>query len=126
VKALIWPSLVLIGMLSFALWTGSHVERRTEEWIGTIEEASRLAYAEQWEEAEERLSRGYESWGQSQTFFHTVMDHEDLDDAEALFAAAFAACGQRDAPDFLTTLSELTARLSLLAETQKISIQNIL
>ena len=48
---------------------------------------------------------------------------ENLPDASA---AAFAACDQRDVPDFHTTLAQLFSQLRLLAETQQVSIKNFL
>ena len=41
-------------------------------------------------------------------------------------ARAFADCDQQDVPDFHSAMGELDAQLSLLAETQMISIKNIL
>ena len=125
-KALYIPLLVLAGLLSFALWTGFYVQQRTTEWQEMLSLADELAQKEQWEEAEDQIQRSYANWNQSQTFFHTIMEHEELDEAESLFATAFAACDERDVPDFHAALAALLSKLSLLSETQQISIKNIL
>ena len=88
--------------------------------------ADELAQKEQWEEAEEQIQRSYANWNQSQTFFHTIMEHDELDEAESLFATAYAACDERDVPDFHAAMAQLATQLSLLAETQAVSVKNIL
>ena len=54
------------------------------------------------------------------------MDHNELDEAEELFAGAFAVCREEDGADFHTLLSQLMSQLRLLAETQCVSIKNVL
>ena len=125
-KALYIPLAVLSGLLAFSLWTGRYVEERTAHWAALLGEADRLAQAERWEETEAQLRQARESWDESRGFLHTVMEHDELDQAESLFAAAFAASDQRDVPDFHTALAQLSAALELLAETQQVSLKNIL
>ena len=62
----------------------------------------------------------------SQGFFHTIMNHSDLDEAESLFAGAKAVCSQQDDADFHLLLAQLMEQMDLLAETQSVSIKNIL
>lgn len=125
-KALYLPLALLAAMLAFALWTGHYVHQQTDHWIAMLELADHLAAEEQWEDAEDQIQRSYQDWKSSQTFFHTILEHQELDEAESLFAAAFAACDQRDVPDFHTTLAQLYSQLRLLSETQQVSIKNFL
>ena len=113
-KALYLPLLLLSAMLAFALWTGRFVQQRTDHWIAMLELSDHLAVEERWEDAEDQIQRTYRDWQESQTFFHTILEHEELDESE------------RDVPDFHTTLAQLYTQLRLLAETQRISIKNIL
>ena len=120
-------SLAALGLiLVFSLWAGSYVAARTEDWSAQLSEADNFAQEERWAQAEERLRLAYADWGRSQTFFHTIMEHAELDEAESLFAAAFAACDAQDAPDFHAAMAQLDAQFRLLAETQAVSIKNIL
>ena len=125
-KALYLPLLLLSAMLAFALWTGRFVQQRTDHWIAMLELSDHLAVEERWEDAEDQIRHSYQDWRESQTFFHTILEHQELDESENLFAAAFAACDQRDVPDFHTTLAQLYTQLRLLAETQQVSIKNVL
>ena len=95
-KAFYIPMGLLLVILSFSLWTGRYVEQHTERWNAMLEEIEDLARDEAWAEAEVRLETAYADWDASQTFFHTIMDHSELDEAENLFAGAFAVCRERD------------------------------
>lgn len=125
-KAFYIPMSLLLVILGFSLWTGRYVEQHTERWNAMLEEIEDLARNEAWAEAEVRLETAYADWDASQTFFHTIMDHSELDEAENLFAGAFAVCRERDSADFHMLLAQLAGQLRLLSETQCVSIKNIL
>lgn len=125
-KAFYIPVGLLAFILGFSLWTCRYVEQRAGQWTDRLEEIRELAAREDWDRAEERLGAAYADWSASQTFFHTIMDHGELDEAESLFAGAFAACREGDGPDFHMLLAQLTAQLRLLAETQSVSVKNVL
>ena len=123
-KALYIPVGFLAVILGFSLWAGRYVDQRTDHWIAILDEVDAAAQQERWDEAADRLSSAYRDWDSSQSFFHTIMKHEDLDEAESLFAGAFAACREQDNEDFHITLAQLMCQLRLLAETQSVSIKN--
>ena len=120
-------SLAALGIiLAFSLWAGRYVEGRTEDWSDQLSLADVSAQQERWDDAQAQLRQAYADWGRSQNFFHTIMEHDELDEAESLFAAAFAACDEEDAPDFHAAMAQLDSQLRLLAETQAVSIKNVL
>lgn len=125
-KALYVPAGLLALILGFSLWAGRYVEIRTEQWNAALELADQSAAQENWTEAARRLEQAYEDWDSSQTFFHTIMEHDELDKAEDLFAGAFAVCREEDGADFHTLLAQLVNQLRLLAETQNGGIKNVL
>ena len=120
------PVGILAVILGFSLWSGRYVEQRTDHWNTLLEQADEEGRQERWEEAREQMDRLYGDWQGSQTFFHIIMDHEELDKAEELFAVAFAVCREEDDADFHQFLAQLMQQLKLLAETQQSSIKNIL
>ena len=125
-KAFYIPMGLLLVILGFSLWTGRYVEQHTERWNAMLEEIEDLARNEAWAEAEVRLETAYADWDASQTFFHTIMEHDELDKAEDLFAGAFAVCREEDGADFHTLLAQLINQLRLLAETQNGGVKNVL
>ena len=124
-KAFYIPVGLLAVILGFSLWSGRYVELRTQHWNTLLEEIDGLAGQEAWEQAGQKLEEAYADWDSSQTFFHTIMDHNELDEAEKLFAGAFAVCREGDDADFHQMLAQLTSQLRLLAETQSVSIKNV-
>ena len=125
-KAFYIPAGLLIFILGFSLWAGQYVELRTEHWAAQLEAADAAGRQENWAEAGQRLFDAYQDWNSSQTFFHTIMDHDELDEAEQLFAGAFAVCREADDADFHQLLSQLISQLHLLSETQSVSVKNVL
>lgn len=125
-KAFYIPLGLLILILGFSLWTGRYVEQRTDHWNEMLEETRQLAHQEEWDRAAARLEAAYADWSVSQTFFHIIMAHSELDEAESLFAGAFALCREEEDADFYSLLAQLTSQLRLLAETQSLSVKNVL
>lgn len=125
-KALYVPICTMAVVLAFSLWAGCFVENRTEKWSDSLWSVNRLAEQGHWTDAAERLDTVYQSWSDNKTFLHTIIKHDDLDRAESLFAGAYAACVQQDDPDFSIQLAQLVSQLELIAETQAVSIKNIL
>lgn len=125
-KALFIPTGVLALILGFSLWTGRYVEIQTNQWLELLEAADLPAQENDWQLAEDRLRQVYGSWKSCQTFFHIIMDHDALDDVEESFAGAFAVCREAGSADFHMLLAQLAVQLELLAETQSVSIKNVL
>lgn len=125
-KALYVPLGILGIILGFSLWTGWSVAQDTDRWIQVVEAADQCARTEDWEGAMDALAEAYEGWSSRQTFYHVVMEHEELDKGEELFAGAFAVCGEEDGADFRTLAAQLENHLKLLAEAQGVSIKNVL
>jgi len=126
VKALYIPLGVLAALLGLSLWTGWYVEARTSTWTSLLEAVGQAAEAGDWEDTRQQLDRAYAAWQKDQTFFHTILEHQELDEAEALFVEAQAAGEDENGEDFGPLLARLIKQLQLLSETQRVDIKNIL
>ena len=120
------PVGILAVILGFSLWAGHYVEARTGQWNTLLAQADELGRTEDWDAAQDRMESIYADWQGSQTFFHIIMEHSELDEVEALFAGALAVCREEDDADFHQLLAQLIKQLELLAETQQVSVRNIL
>ena len=120
------PAGILILILGFSLWTSQYVEKRTDYWTVLLEETDAAARQDDWAAASTGLDRAYADWSSSQTFFHTIMEHEELDKAENLFAGAAAMCQEERRAEFRMLLAQLIKQLGNLSETQSLGIKNIL
>ena len=120
------PVGILAVILGFSLWTGRYVEQRTEHWNTLLTQADQAGYTEHWDAAREQMEQIYQDWKNSQTLFNIILSQDELEEAENLFAGAFAMCREEDDADFHQLLAQLTKQIDLLAETQRTSIKNIL
>lgn len=120
------PAAVLLLILGFSLWTGYYVEDRMEHWDVLLEETDRAVRQEDWTAARDALDRAYADWDGCQTFLHVVMEHEELDKAEELFAGAFVMCEEEEGPGLRSLLAQLMRQMDALAETQSLGVKNIL
>ena len=125
-KVLVLPLTAMAAILIFSLWAGGYVQQQTESWEQLLEQAAQAASEEDWSKAESLLSQTQKSWERRKTFLHTIIEHSELNEAESLFAAADIACRQQDAQEFISQVIVLSVQLRLLAETQAVSIKNIL
>ena len=120
------PVGILAVILGLSLWTGRYVDQRAEHWNMLLAQADQSGRMEHWDAAREQMDQIYQDWQDSQTLFHIILTHTELDKAEDLFAGAFAMCREEDDADFHQLLAQLMKQIELLAETQQTSIQNIL
>ena len=125
-KALYIPLALLALIVLSSLTTSSYLQQRTEEWIALLEQCDDFLSEEQWERTQDCLLTAHANWEEHATVLHMILEHQDLDEAEQLFAGAFAACQEQDIEEFRIFLRQLTTQLQLLAETQVANLQNIL
>ena len=125
-KALYIPAALLAAILALSLWSGQYVKKQSDDWARQLETAAVSARSDDWNEAGRIIRRVYTDWNEQEGLFYTIMDHADLDEAQALFAGSFAACRERDSEDFHILLAQLTLQLQLLAESQAVSAKNIM
>lgn len=125
-RALYVPLTLLAAILAFSLWAGWYVDGWTEETIALLEGASEAGLQEDWDAAGEALAQATQVWEARQDFFHTILKHDELDEAESLLAGAEAACREEDQEEFHILLAQLASQLEHLAETQAVNLRNIL
>ena len=90
------PLLVLALLFGGAMANARYVSKSVDGWCAGVEASLAAAEAEDWEGAREALGAVYASWDARQTYFHIMVEHAELDAAEALFAVShsFASCSR--------------------------------
>lgn len=124
-KAVRIPLFVLAVLLAFSVCNAVYLTRRCHAWQAEVMAADRAAAAGHPEEASAALARLDELWQADQVYLHIVVTHEDINNAEALLRRSMVLCAVGD-EELRPALAELGASLSMVAETQQISIKNIL
>lgn len=120
------PLLALALLLGASLWNARTVAQSVEDWCAALETALPAAEAEDWDTVRETLDRVYDAWNARQTYFHVMVEHSELDAAEALFAVSRSYAESEEAAEFRANIADLLTQLTLLREMEAVSIRNIL
>lgn len=125
-KFLIIPVCMLLLLTAAALLNAWHTGNLVDAWCESVEQAEIAASSGNWDLATQKLNAAHDSWTQNMVYFHIVLQHEELNDAEELFAQAESYLGAREAVDFCACSASLCSQLRVLSEMQQVSIKNIL
>ena len=120
------PFLVLALLFGGAMANARYVAQSVEDWCAGVETTLTAAEAEDWSGALDALDAVYGDWDARQTYFHIMVEHDELDAAENLFAVSRSSIESEDTEELRTNAAELLTQLRLLREMEEISIRNIL
>ena len=120
------PCFILLLLLVFSLCNSNAVSSRCRDWTSQIDAIDQNAEAQGWSAAAHGLESLYRDWSDCQTWFHVVIEHREIDTAEALLQRCRVLCDEENAVEFRASLSDLRAQLMLLDEMERVSIKNIL
>lgn len=125
-KHWLFPLLTLFLLLGASLANADSVSRSVEDWCAGVESARAAAEENRWDDARDSLEAVYASWTSRQTYFHIMVEHAELDAAEALFAVSRSFAASEEGAEFRANTAELLTQLRLLREMEALSIKNIL
>ena len=120
------PVFVLAAVLAYILCNAAWVTGESQRWLDAAAQVSDAALQGSAEDAGEALDALDALWQRPQGYLHIVISHTELDEAEALLAQARAAVRQGDMSSLYPVMAELRSQFELLAETQQVSLKNIL
>ena len=120
------PVFVLAAVLAYILCNAAWVTGESQRWLDAAAQVSDAALQGSAEDAGEALDALDALWQRPQGYLHIVISHTELDEAEALLAQARAAVRQGDMQTLYPIIAELRSQFKLLAETQQVSLKNIL
>lgn len=120
------PVFVLAAVLAYILCNAAWVTGESQRWLEAAAQVSDAALQGSAEDAGEALDALDALWQRPQGYLHIVISHTELDEAEALLAQARAAVRQGDMQTLYPIMAELRSQFELLAETQQVSLKNIL
>ena len=120
------PVFVLAAVLAYILCNAAWVTGESQRWLDAAAQVSDAALQGSTEDAGEALDALDALWQRPQGYLHIVISHTELDEAEALLAQARAAVLQGDMQTLYPIMAELRSQFALLAETQQVSLKNIL
>ena len=125
-RAIRIPVFVLAAVLAYILCNAAWVTGESQRWLDAAVQVSDAALQGSAEDAGEALDALDALWQRPQGYLHIVISHTELDEAEALLAQARAAVRQGDMQALYPIMAELRSQFALVAETQQVSLKNIL
>ena len=125
-KALLAPAATLVLLFSLSLLNGATIQKETARWSSQLQQAVHFIQSENWNAKETAIQTSYEDWRVKQTYLHIVLEHEAIDNAEAMYQRAFAFTSAKDSQELQAELADLIHQLTLLSEMERLSIKNIL
>ena len=126
-KRFFWiPFLLLLALFSATLVNAYAADRIVESWCVSLDDLQRSAQAEDWPAVRDSLAALHESWDARSAYFHIVLQHDVLNEVEALLAKADIFAAEQDEEELRACIAELRSQLLVLSEIQEISIKNIL
>ena len=117
------PVFVLAVAAAYILCSAAWVTGESQRWLDAADRVSDAALRGDVSDSEAALDT---LWQKHQGYLHIVISHTELDEAEALLAQARAAVQQGDMASLYPVMAELRSQFELLAETQQVSLKNIL
>ena len=126
-KRFFWiPFCLLLALFGAALANAAVADRLVEDWCTELDQLQSTAQAEDWDSVRTDLAAFHQGWDRHATYFHIILQHDELNEVESLLARADSFAFEQDEGEFRACVAELKSQLLVLSEMQEISIQNIL
>ena len=120
------PFLLLLALFSATLLNAAVADGLVQGWCAELDKLQDTAQAEDWDSVRGDLSALHESWDAYATYFHIILQHDELNEVESLLARADSFAFEQDEGELRACVAELQSQLRVLSEMQEISIKNIL
>ena len=126
-KRFFWiPFCLLLALFGAVLVNAAVADGLLTDWCAALDRLQNTAQAEDWDSVRGDLSVLHESWDAHATYFHIILQHDELNEVESLLARADSFAFEQDEAEFRACVAELQSQLRVLSEMQEISIPNIL
>ena len=120
------PAAILAFLLGVSLWNAHAVDAEIAAWCEIVESARTAARDGDLDGAKARMAELGRSWRTRRAYYHSVLEHDELDDAEEFYARAASALETGDTDDFFMETAALAAQLQVIAEMQALTLENVL
>ena len=119
-------TLILLALAVGAAVNTVFLGRVTEEIVLLLEEAQSRAEAGDWAEARALTARAEEQWEAHSRYLCIILRHSDVDEAEAGLREVIELLHWDETPEYTAANAALIARVRRLAETERLTADNVL
>ena len=120
------PCFVLLILLVLSLANSTAMTRHCSQWVEMLDAAQQAADRESWEDADELLAQLQTEIASCAAWLHITMSDYTADEADRLLEQARLMCRLEEALHVHEALSELRILLLHTAESERLSLTNIL
>ena len=117
---------LLAAMLAGSLVNAWYAQSLCDGLNRQLEQAQKLARAEDWDRAEKVTREVYEDWQDSHFYLHTIMRHSDTDEILRAFRSVLQYLELEEMDQYAAANADLMAQIELLAEMEQASLVNVL
>ncbi len=124
----VWIAVAVLTLLcAAALWSGLCLGRFTEGVVSSLEQAQGMAEKGSWEEAARATETARRRFQEKSLYLHITLRHNDIDAVETSFREVeqLLAHGER-LGEYAAANARLISQLELLAESECLSLRNVL
>ncbi len=125
-KYIVVSLILLVLMLGLCLVASRCVVRAIEETGTLLDAAWNAAAANESEVCLQKIQAASDTWESYETFFGTVLRHDEIDNIMGEFAKLEAYALTQDRSEFLSNCASLLSQLEHIREMEEFSIQNIM
>ena len=124
-KRLWLAAALLASTLAATLWNARYLEDLTHTLSRQLVEAQQMAADSRWDEAEQLVEEARDRWHSHGTYLHVTLRHGDTDEIQLDFDQALRLLQTREVGEYAAASSQLTGRLSLIAEAEQLTLENL-
>ncbi|MBQ3496884.1 MAG: DUF4363 family protein [Oscillospiraceae bacterium] len=124
-RGFLFPCAVLAVILTASLAGGSYIGTLCDGWIGDLRAIEPQIGPDAEGDVSAAVEAIYDDWTSRQRFLHIVVEHDELDEAESLFARTRSCAKEDDAHELEANIAELITQLRHLKEMEQPRIENI-
>ena len=118
--------LILLLLLSAALWNGWYVNRFGRQAAQQLEQAQEMAKQDRWDQADELTKTVFQQWINKKFYFHAVMRHQETDEILRTFHQVLQYIALNEMDQYAAANTDLAIQLQLLGEMESAALENVL
>lgn len=103
-----------------------YLDRLVSSASQRLEQAGALAQTGDWQRARDLTREACEDWEHHGLYFHTVLRHSDIDAIRVAFRMLDAYLELEEMDQYAAANAQLLEQLSLLIETERPTLENVL
>lgn len=125
-KQLICAGLLLVALLGITLGHSRYIQASVDDFVSRLTAARELADRGAWDAADRLTRQVWRDWQRRDAVFHALLRHSEIDQIHVTMYEVLEALSLSDPALYNPANTRLIAQLSLLAQMERLTLQNVL